>query len=269
MVAGRVSEGPTTRFERFVAIGDSSTEGLEDPDGKGGYRGWADRLAAHLAEAQGSVLYANLAIRGRDTRQIRDQQLEPALRMAPDLATLFAGSNDAVRRDFDAASVGRDIEHMQRRLIESGATVVTFTLPDLTPVMPLGGIVAPRVRLLNETLRQVSSSTGAILVDFAARPMASDPRIWNEDGFHANSLGHERIARALAHALRVPGVDGSWTDPFPTEKPRTRLQSLLRDTTWLLGHFAPWILRHLLGRSSGDGRSPKRPELTEVSASWK
>ena len=32
-------------FSRYVAIGDSTTEGLDDPDGAGGYRGWADRLA--------------------------------------------------------------------------------------------------------------------------------------------------------------------------------------------------------------------------------
>ena len=56
------------RYERYVAIGDSTSEGLDDPDGRGGYRGWANRLAERLAELQGSVLYANLAIRGRTTR---------------------------------------------------------------------------------------------------------------------------------------------------------------------------------------------------------
>ena len=30
---------------RYVAIVDSSTEGLDDPDGAGGWRGWSDRLA--------------------------------------------------------------------------------------------------------------------------------------------------------------------------------------------------------------------------------
>ena len=35
-------------FRRYVAIGDSTTEGLEDPDGQGGYRGWANRFAEHL-----------------------------------------------------------------------------------------------------------------------------------------------------------------------------------------------------------------------------
>src|SRR6185436_10937152 len=38
-------ELPLRRIERYVAIGDSSTEGLDDPRSAGGFRGWADRLA--------------------------------------------------------------------------------------------------------------------------------------------------------------------------------------------------------------------------------
>src|SRR3954471_22961651 len=129
----------TKTFARYVAIGDSSTEGLDDPDGKGGYHGWANRLAAHVAAAQSPtpLLYANLAIRGRSTRAIRDEQLEPALALRPDLVTLFTGTNDVVRGRFDADEVGRDVEHMQRRLIESGARVLGFTLPDLSIVLPI------------------------------------------------------------------------------------------------------------------------------------
>lgn len=260
----RVSGGRAARFERYVAIGDSSTEGLVDPDGNGGYRGWADRLAGHIAESQGSVLYANFGVRGRNTRQIREEQLGPALALRPDVATVFAGSNDAVSRSFDAASVGRDIQQMQRRLIEAGATVLTFTLPDLTGVMPLGRLAAPRVLRFNDMLRRVSAATGAILVDFAALPMASDPRIWNEDGFHANSLGHERIAAALAHALGLPGMGDSWADPLPPEPPRGRISRLRGSSAWIIGHFLPWLARHARGRSSGDGRDPKQPELEEI-----
>lgn len=263
----RLDQAEPRRFERYVAIGDSSTEGLDDPDGKGGYRGWADRLAGHIAAAQGSVLYANLGVRGRHTRQVLEEQLDLALSMRPDVATVFAGSNDAVSRGFDADAVGRDIEHMQRRLIEAGATVVTFTLPDLTGVIPLGRFAAPRVLRFNDALRRASAATGATLVDFAAYPMSSDPRIWSEDGFHANSLGHERIAAALAHALAVPGVDDSWASPFPPARPGNRFRGWMSDSAWLFGHFLPWLFRHARGRSSGDGRGPKRPDLTEIRSS--
>ncbi|MHB1327935.1 MAG: SGNH/GDSL hydrolase family protein, partial [Gemmatimonadales bacterium] len=203
------------RFERYVAIGDSSTEGLDDPDGKGGYRGWANRLAERLASTQGQVLYANLAIRGRRTRQIRDEQLDAALAMQPDLATLFTGTNDVVARGFDPDRVGQDVEFMQRSLVQQGATVLTFTLPDLSPVMPLARFITHRVELLNQALRTASAQSGACLVDLARHPVASDARLWSSDRLHANALGHERIAAALAQAIALPGTCDSWAQPLP------------------------------------------------------
>lgn len=254
------------RFERYVAIGDSSTEGLDDPDSFGGYRGWANRLAERLAAAQGSLLYANLGIRGRRTRQILDGQLDRALAMRPDLVTLFSGTNDVIARRFDADAVARDAEQMQRALIEGGATLLTFTLPDLGPVLPLARRLAPRILALNAALREVSARTGAILVDFAAHPVASDPRLWSDDRLHANALGHERIAAALAHALRLPESDASWAEPLPVRSPASFGARFSAELDWGRRHFLPWAWRHLRGRSSGDGRNAKRPELAEVTS---
>ena len=36
-------------YETYVAVGDSFTEGLDDRRPDGGYRGWADLVAAELA----------------------------------------------------------------------------------------------------------------------------------------------------------------------------------------------------------------------------
>ena len=84
-----------TTFRRYVAIGDSSTEGLQDPDGEGGYRGWADRLAEIIANAQVEPLeYANLGIRGLHLREIRATQFDAAMAMQPDLLSIFGGAND-------------------------------------------------------------------------------------------------------------------------------------------------------------------------------
>lgn len=252
------------RFERYVAIGDSSTEGIDDPDGQGGYRGWANRLAERIALEQGSLLYANLGVRGRRTRQILDEQLEPALAMRPDLVTLFCGTNDAVARHFDTKGVAADLESMQRRLVDSGATVLGFTLPDLEQAMPLGKHLTARVEALNEILRSVSASTGATLVDFAADPSSSDRRIWSDDGFHGNTLGHTLIAAALAQALGLPDREGVLAEPLPALPHSSRPRQLARDARWLVKHFIPWIWRHSRGRSSGDGLEPKQPELVEI-----
>ena len=255
-------------FARYVAIGDSSTEGLDDPDGLGGYRGWANRLAERVAASQSSpLLYANLAIRGRSTRQIRDEQFEPALALRPDLVTLFSGTNDLLRPRFDAQAVGNDMEIMQRRLIDAGATVLGFTLPDLSLVLPAARPIAGRVRALNDALRHASAASGAILVDLAKHPVGSDPRLWGEDRLHANSLGHSRIADALAWGLDLPGTDETWSQPFATPWSPSVWERVVAEIRWQRNYFLPWVWRHLRGRSSGDGRGPKRPTLSEVGPS--
>jgi lysophospholipase L1-like esterase len=253
-------------FTRYVAIGDSSTEGLDDPDGHGGYRGWANRLAALIAVAQSSpLLYANLAVRGRSTRRILEEQLEPALTLQPDLVTLFSGTNDVVAFRFDAETVGRDVQQMQRRLIAGGATVVGFTLPDLSTVLPLARPLAARVRALNEALRRAAATTGALLVDFAKHPVGSDPRLWSPDRIHANSAGHARIAAALAWSIGLPGTDESWAAPLPPALPQPWATKLAAELQWQAVYFLPWFARQLLGRSSGDHRGAKRPDLAPVS----
>lgn len=247
------------RFERYVAIGDSSTEGLEDPDGAGGYRGWANRLAEGLALAQGGLLYANLAVRGKLVREILDEQLHPAVELRPDLATVFAGSNDLLSRRFDPAAVAEGVAALQRALAAAGAVVLSFTLPDLAGVMPFGRLLRPRVRALNDALRRASSSSGARLVDFAAHPVGSDRRLWSEDRFHANAEGHARIAAALAQALGLPGSDDAWSRPFPAPDPRGRLARWAEDLRW--------CRRHLLGRVRSPAAAPgapKRPHLEPV-----
>ena len=253
-----------THFSRYVALGDSSTEGIDDPDGVGGYRGWSQRLAERIATAQGGLRYANLAVRGLTTAQVRARQLEGALAMRPDLATVFCGTNDVTGWRFDAAKVGADIEHMQRALVAGGATVLSFTLPDLTPLMPLARLIAPRIAALNRALAEASRNSGAILVDFAAYPVATDARLWSEDRIHANSAGHARIAEALAHALRLPESDAAWQRPFPTTLARTRRQRCFAEARWVRRHLVPWVFRGLAGRSSADGRNCKRPNLSPL-----
>ena len=256
------------RFERYVAIGDSSTEGLDDPDGQGGFRGWANRLAERVAQSQGTVQYANLAVRGLRTGDVLATQLDRAIGMRPNLATVFAGTNDVVARRFDPDHVGRDMEAMQAGLRSAGATVLTFTLPDLTPVMPMARWVRPRVLALNNALRAAAQRSGALLVDIAQHPVASDPRLWSGDRLHANSLGHARIAEALANLIGLPGATTAWSVPLREPWAPTIGDRVSAEIRWGREHLLPWILRHLRGRSSGDGVVAKRPELAELSGEF-
>jgi len=251
----------TLRFERYVAIGDSSTEGLQDPDGAGGYRGWANRLADRVAQAQGGLLYANLGVRGKRSWEIRDEQIGPALAMKPDLATVFAGSNDILERGFDAGKLRAELGRMMGALVGGKAVVLAVTLPDLNGVTPIGRFLAPRVRAMNDTIREVADSTGARLIDFAAYSVGSDPRLWSEDRFHVNAEGHARIAAALAQALGLPGTDNAWQQPMPERNARSRWTRMAESWSWYRHH----LLDRLWPGSPVKGQChPKRPRLEAV-----
>lgn len=250
-----------TRFERYVALGDSQTEGLNDGDERSGYRGWADRLAERLAAGHPEFAYANLAVRGLRTREIRDTQLEPALAMRPDLATVMAGMNDLLRPRFDAAQVADGLEDMFAALSAAGARVVTVTFPDIAEIMPMTRPLAPRVRALNAALLVAAERHGVVVVRCDRYPICTDPRIWSEDRLHANALGHTLIADAMAHALGLPDADDAWTRSL-TPLPRSSRWSTARtEGRWLRTFVGPWLGRRIRGTSSSAGRTAKRPDL--------
>ncbi|GAQ59768.1 SGNH/GDSL hydrolase family protein [Streptomyces scabiei] len=245
-------------YLRYVAIGDSMTEGLGDPGPAGGHRGWADRLAETLAERQPDLTYANLAVRGRTAGQVRAGQLGAALELKPDLVTVVAGMNDLVRSGFDAASVAADIEEMFARLGASGARVATVNFPDLGKVSPLARRMLPRVMDLNSRLRAAADRHGVLVLDVFAHPVTTDPRLWAGDRLHASPLGHARIASGMAHTLGLPGHD-DWAEPLPPRPPVPALRAMGAEVRWAVDFLGPWLWRRLRGRSSGDGRSAKRP----------
>ena len=88
---------------RFVALGDSFTEGVgdDDPTRPNGVRGWADRMAERLAAADAGFGYANLAIRGKKLRQIMAEQVDAAVELKPTLVSIYAGANDILRPRID------------------------------------------------------------------------------------------------------------------------------------------------------------------------
>lgn len=245
-------------FHLYVALGDSTTEGIDDPyPGGARYRGWADRLAEYLATVNPGIHYANLAIRGRKIGQIHDTQLEPALALNPDLASVVGGVNDLLRRQVDLDQVAATMEQMQTRLIAGGATVLTMTLPDLSSSIGVARLVRGRVRTYNRLMREIAGRTGAVMVDMAAEPLAAHPSLWSADRLHANTEGHARIAAAVARALEVPNVAADSSLP-PYTAPGV-VRSLPGDVAWAWRHLRPWIARRLRGTSSGDGVAPKRP----------
>src|SRR4051794_16047788 len=149
-------------YRRFVALGDSTTEGLMDPlpDGSG-FRGWADRLAEMLAVLEPELRYANLAVRGKLARQVHAEQLAPALVLEPDLVSLLTGLNDMLRKNVDVDAVVVEIDGMVAELRAAGTDVLMFTLPDPVPINPLAKSAAARLIVLNAAIRDIAQRRGA------------------------------------------------------------------------------------------------------------
>ncbi|MGW0122959.1 SGNH/GDSL hydrolase family protein [Streptomyces sp. NPDC003327] len=258
-------------FERYVALGDSQTEGVGDGDDVGGLRGWADRFAELLAQENPGLRYANLAVRGRLAGQVRAGQLAAALALRPDLATVVAGVNDLMRPGFDADEVAGHLEAMFAALTAQGAVVATVTFPDVSRLVPLARPLGARIEVLNARVREAAARHGVVVAEAAGHEVGADPRLWSPDRLHSSPLGHARIAEAFAHALGLPGSDDSWTRPLPPPDalPPTGLRRAGAELRWAGTFLGPWLGRRLRGRSSGDGRLAKRPELLAVDPAWR
>lgn len=252
------------RYERFIALGDSCTEGLDDPyPGGKQYRGWADLAAAALATANPQLRYANLGVRGRRLDQIIVEQIPTALDLQPDLVALFGGANDVMTRHFRPEVVAQRVDAAVRILTRSLPSVVVFTLSDVSARMPSLLRLRPRIEALNNAIRTAAAQHGALLVDLADEDV-TDLRYFGPDRLHLSEPGHRRLAAHLLTRLGVP-TDPQWLAPLPGAPLQPGLRAHAR---WMWQEVLPVAMTRTrnwaVGRSPGDGFTPKRPELLPV-----
>jgi phosphatidylinositol alpha 1,6-mannosyltransferase len=254
------------RWRRFVALGDSLTEGLCDTSrmAAGEYRGWADRLATMLAQGRGRFEYANLAVRSRRVRDLVDEQAPRALAMAPDLVAVFMGANDLVGHAADPVRLARQVEEVVRGLRAAGSDVLLVTpfLPD----RPAARIFARRFAAYARELRRIAADADAYLLDAAALPALGDRTMYADDLVHLSSRGHRYLAYRAAEALGVPDAEalGLLDDALhgfdPAEEQAQR-------GDWLRTHALPWVWRRMHGRTAGDGLVAKHQDYIVIPGS--
>ena len=250
---------------RFVAIGDSFTEGIGDPEPEavGGHRGWADRVAEVLASQVDDFAYANLAVRGKLIGQIVADQIDAALSLKPDLITFSAGGNDVIRPGTDPDEVSQQFEDAVVRLSRDGATLVVFTGID-TAFTPVFRGIRGKVAIYNENIRAIADRYDCIVADQWGLKVVQDPRFFDDDRLHYNALGHHEVARMVLRALNVPNdLQPMRPDPFPATTWRA---ARAHDLVWAREYLVPWVLRRLRHQSSGDEITAKRPEPMPVVA---
>ncbi|MFK4729370.1 SGNH/GDSL hydrolase family protein [Agromyces mediolanus] len=245
-------------WSRYVALGDSFTEGIGDPEPTvpGGHRGWADRVAEVLAQGDDDFAYANLAIRGRLIQQIIDEQIEPALALRPDLITISAGGNDVIRPGTDPDEISARFEYAVERLSRDRATIVLFTGVDVG-FSPVFRGIRGKVAIYNENLRAIAAKHDLLVADQWALTEIQDQRMWAPDRLHLNALGHHTVARMVLATLNVENeLEPSTPEPLPARSWRT---ARVEDLAWAREYLVPWVVRRIRHQSSGDSVTAKRP----------
>ncbi|MFF0816545.1 SGNH/GDSL hydrolase family protein [Rhodococcus sp. NPDC003318] len=252
-------------FHRYVALGDSFTEGLGDPapSRPNGLRGWADRVAEQLAARTDDFAYANLAVRGKLLGQVLDEQLDAALAMSPDLVTMYAGGNDMMRPSVDIDALVARYDDAVGKLTAAGARVAIWTAYD-AGWDSVFKVFRGRTAIYNELVREVAERHGATLVDFWRFDGYDDDRMWDWDRLHMSAAGHQRMCVEVLDALGVPHeVTAPDLGPAPV---RGRAEQKKIDSTWRREFLVPWFGRRLTGKSSGDNVAPRRPVLGPIAA---
>ncbi|HEY9307865.1 MAG TPA: SGNH/GDSL hydrolase family protein [Microbacterium sp.] len=258
-----IANAETHPWRRYVALGDSFTEGVGDrePAAPNGVRGWADRVAEVLSEQVDDFAYANLAVRGRLIAQIVHEQVEPAIALKPDLVTFSAGGNDVIRPNGDPDKVAQLFEDAVVRLSGDGATVVVFTGID-TAFTPVFRGIRGKVAIYNENIRAIADRYDCIVADQWALKEVQDMRFFDDDRLHYNTLGHHEVARMVLRSLNVPNdLQPMQPDPLPL---RTWREARAVDLVWAREYFVPWVLRRVRHQSSGDHVTAKRPDPLPV-----
>jgi lysophospholipase L1-like esterase len=254
---GNAGQGNTVRY---VAIGDSFTEGLGDTLPDGTERGWADLVAAGLAEACGGIEYANLAIRGRLLEPIVTEQLDTALALspAPTLLSLNGGGNDMMRAGGDVRRLVDLTDTALRRCTDAGVKVILLSGADPSDRLPFGSVVRRRAEQLTEAVAAFADRYDIVFVDCFHDLEIRRAGYWSADRLHLNASGHRRVAglvlTALGHATEAHAID-----PGPAPG-----RGLLAEARYYREHVLPWVSRRLHGRSSGDERTGKYVDWTPI-----
>ncbi|MFI9257677.1 SGNH/GDSL hydrolase family protein [Streptomyces sioyaensis] len=195
---------------RFVALGDSLTEGLGDPVADGGWRGWAALLAGALGERPGGVELVNLACSGAQTADVAERQLPLARELRPRFASLIVGANDTLRAAFAIERVTAALDRAHGALSADGAVVLTACLPDPGRMLglpgPLARPLARRMHAVNTVVHAVSARYQGVHLHLADHRWVAERASWSVDRLHPSERGHRLLARGFHAALAAAGL---------------------------------------------------------------
>jgi lysophospholipase L1-like esterase len=229
---------------RFVALGDSLTEGVGDPVGEA-WRGWAALLVAGLSDGPDrSVEFTNLAVSGAQTRDVLERQTPAALALRPDVASVVIGVNDTLRCTFDIHAVAARLDRVYAAFRAQDAVLLTACLPDPGAMLGLPGALARplarRQRAVNSVVHALSERHGAVHLHAAEGAWLTDRAMWSADRLHPGERGHRQLALRFHALLEQEGIA---TGNAPSAEPEFRAPTRSASLWWLATAGTGWVAR--------------------------
>ncbi|MFE9807178.1 SGNH/GDSL hydrolase family protein [Streptomyces sp. NPDC005548] len=228
---------------RFVALGDSLTEGVGDPVGDR-WRGWAALLARGLAPVDTAVEFTNLALSGAQTRDVLERQTTEALALRPDVVSVVIGVNDTLRCTFDIHSVAERLDTVYSAFRARDTLVMTACLPDPGSMLGLPGALARplarRQRAVNTVVHALSERHGALHLHAAEEEWLTDRAMWSADRLHPGERGHRQLALRFHALLAERGIA---TGAAPSAEPEFAAPTRSASLWWLATAGTGWVAR--------------------------
>ena len=191
---------------RIVVLGDSSitAPGVTRLDNI-----WVRRVARRWADRYHVELIA-LAVGGSKAHDVIEGQLAEAVRLAPDVAVVSVGANDALR-GVPPASYERRLHRILDDLEAVAPGIVLIGMGDMASVPRLPPALRPyvawRSRVFNQICVAVAASRPKVIKPYTRGRMSSafweDPALFAPDQFHAGDLGHALFAEEIAPSMEA------------------------------------------------------------------
>jgi acyl-CoA thioesterase I len=194
MLAAEENDVTRLRSPLWVALGDSTAQGLGAPGPRGGYVGQALHQLRRRTGQPWRVL--NLSVSGALIRDVLANQI-PLLPEAPDLVTCGIGANDVLY-----STPARLFSDMRAVLAAVPERTVVLDLP-----LPAGfwGIVGrismPYITRINRVIHEVACERDLPVAEVSAHFTAPWEGKFASDSFHPSQDGYRDWTRALLAAI--------------------------------------------------------------------
>jgi lysophospholipase L1-like esterase len=207
-----VAGPPRLRGTRVMAFGDSLTEGAtiltNDPydvvhPPETAYPTVLRQLLSARYTDQ-TITVFNRGLRGEQASRALPRFIATFTADAPEIVVLQEGYNDFRIADDDIAGIDsavRGVTELAGEARRRGARVFICTLAPGRPGR--GQIQTSALQVINDRLRQVARSEGAVLVDLFAALAGDVNANVSIDGLHLTPLGYRRVAETVFAAIRA------------------------------------------------------------------